>query len=91
LEFDEHGSLNSGTFPLAIWSAKQAVKMLGAKSSKRGESNANNVGPQERTATTSAIIAAVGDANTSPHFLTSSGMSTGKTFLYASVKKYFNI
>uniref|UniRef100_A0A914H6W6 Uncharacterized protein n=1 Tax=Globodera rostochiensis TaxID=31243 RepID=A0A914H6W6_GLORO len=59
-------STNTSTFALTIFAVENAVRSINRKdqSAQSGQS--------------AAIIAAIGDANTSPHFMTTSGLSTGR-------------
>ncbi|KAI3410940.1 hypothetical protein GPALN_003023 [Globodera pallida] len=84
LNIDPHPA-NTSTFALTIFSVENAVRAIDRESkattSKSTTSKATTSKSTKGKSTKSkskAIIAAIGDANTSPHFMTTSGLSTGR-------------
>jgi hypothetical protein len=69
VEFDVN-KVNTTNFPLTIRAVNDAVGLI-----VNGSVDDNNGGHSTEAKT---IAIAVGDANTSPHFMTSSGVSTGE-------------
>ncbi|KAI3410942.1 hypothetical protein GPALN_003025 [Globodera pallida] len=91
LNIDPHPA-NTSTFALTIFAVENAVRAID-RESKATTSKATTSKSTKGKSTTSksrAIIAAIGDANTSPHFMTTSGLSTGKRVI-KKVREYVTI
>ncbi|KAI3410937.1 hypothetical protein GPALN_003020 [Globodera pallida] len=74
LNIDPHPA-NTSTFALTIFAVENAVRAIDRESKATTSKSTKGKSTKSKS---KAIIAAIGDANTSPHFMTTSGLSTGK-------------
>uniref|UniRef100_A0A1I8BW58 FAD_binding_3 domain-containing protein n=1 Tax=Meloidogyne hapla TaxID=6305 RepID=A0A1I8BW58_MELHA len=77
LKYDPH-SANTSTFDVAIYGIENPVNYVRSKE----EASTSEISETRRQ----PIIAAIGDANTSAHFMTASGISTGKFLIHLLIQ-----